>query len=584
MVRPIHVGYIRWSSSVQEEGDSERRQRESIQADVAGLGITIDRWLQDAGLSASSGENLLKGELGRFLNEVKAGAVPPDSVLYLDEPTRLTRLSPSKAMRILADLEDAQVAIRLCSRHQTLSGDSLYELLGFLVESAAGHAFAKELGRKVHEAWLGKRNGARSAPGKEVLTSNTPYGVLAAGGTFTPFKGWSGRHYEPHPDEWRIVVLILEMARDGHSPRQIAVHLNEAGVPSPRASRGRKLKNGSKPVWRTETIRDIIKDRVYLDGSYQPCRGSSKKGKKAEGTAIVGHYPVFVPEGLWEAANAEYGKRSVNRGVAHRSGASNLFTGLIRCSSCGGTISLRSGNKSSRIPTLYCLNGREGACDQKRHIHRWRVEAAVLAKLSSMLDPQAIMSDLNRAKDVVDRGAVLKRVRVEVREKEKDVDALVDRVLGLVDSANADLYEARLTKAREELRDLQDHLARIEDEASRAEAVVSQRVQAARDFRALVHMAVYGKPRAEFAGRVDDIEKALKEAEWLDTELYADIESARIKLKAAIRRLVKTIVFDIDDETFAITLQTGQKMEGRIGEPLRLDGPDDVVPTAYGDF
>jgi len=208
----------------------------------------------------------------------------------------------------------------------------------------------------------------------------------------------------------------------------------------------------------------------------------------------------------------------------------------------------------------------------------------VLAKLSSMLDPQAIMSDLNRAKDVVDRGAVLKRVRVEVREKEKDVDALVDRVLGLVDSANADLYEARLTKAREELRDLQDHLARIEDEASRAEAVVSQRVQAARDFRALVHMAVYGKPRAEFAGRVDDIEKALKEAEWLDTELYADIESARIKLKAAIRRLVKTIVFDIDDETFAITLQTGQKMEGRIGEPLRLDGPDDVVPTAYGDF
>lgn len=134
MAQPIYVGSIRWSSDAQEDGDSERRQRNSITVDAARLGLTITRWLQDEGLSASSGENISKGELGRFLIEVRVGQVPRGSILFLDEATRLTRLSPSRAMRILADLEDAGVTIRLSARGQSMSGDGLYELLGFLVE------------------------------------------------------------------------------------------------------------------------------------------------------------------------------------------------------------------------------------------------------------------------------------------------------------------------------------------------------------------------------------------------------------------------------------------------------------------
>ena len=153
------------------------------------IGVTIDKWLMDCGLSASTGENIAKGELGSFLNDVAAGRIPKGSVLYLDEPTRLTRLSPVEAMRIVANLGDAKVGVRICSRHQTLSGDSLYELLGFLVESAAGHSFAKEIGRKVHEVWSAKQAEARSSPGEEVLTSNTPYGIKAAGGVYTPGRG-----------------------------------------------------------------------------------------------------------------------------------------------------------------------------------------------------------------------------------------------------------------------------------------------------------------------------------------------------------------------------------------------------------
>ena len=49
-------------------------------------------------------------------------------------------------------------------------------------------------------------------------------------------------------------------------------------------------------------------------------------------------------------------------------------------------------------------------------------------------------------------------------------------------------------------------------------------------------------------------------------------------------RIVKVIALYLDDDTFTITLHTGQTIEGRIGEPLRLDGTDVVVPTCYGEF
>lgn len=568
MVQPINVGYIRWSSDAQEDGDSERRQRNSITRDAAHLGVTITRWLRDEGLSASTGENITKGELGRFLGEVRAGQVPRGSILFLDEATRLTRLSPSKAMRILADLEDAGVTIRLSARGQSMSGDGLYELLGFLIETASGHAFTKELGRKVHEAWLAKRDGARKAPGKEVLTSNTPYGIAAVGGTYAIGKGWNGRRYEPHPQESPIVVLIFKWARDGFSPRRIATMLNEKGAPSPHASRGRKCKTG-RHVWRAETVRDILHDRAYCDGSYQPCRGSSKKGKSREGNPVAGHYPVFLESGLWEAANTEIGTRSfIRKSQTHRSAAGNLFTGLMKCAHCRGPISLRSTNDKGRIPALYCFNARTGACTMMQAVHRSKVEGAVLAALATKLCPEEILSDLNRAEVVIDRNAVLERLRQQLREREKEVARLTDRILQLSDSENLDLYEERLTKARQDREELRRQVLVAEREAELATAETSQNVRAATDFRALVSAIVLGSPVVEFSGSVDGakLQAVIRQAEKLQTKFQGELETARVKLKAAIRRLVSGMTFNLHNERFNIELHGRGLIYNGLGE------------------
>lgn len=161
---------------------------------------------------------------------------------------------------------------------------------------------------------------------------------------------------------------------------------------------------------------------------------------------------------------------------------------------------------------------------------------------------------------------------------------LVTRVLELEGSPNIDLYEGRLTSARQELSELESRKKQIEREIEQADAVARTRVQAAQDFRGLVETAVFGTPRVEFAGRVDDLVQALKEVDRLQKDLGMIIEPARVRLKSAIRKLLDVVTIDLDSGEFVIKLTGVDEFRGSIDEPLRLDGPDDVLRTAYGDL
>lgn len=352
-------------------------------------------------------------------------------------------------------------------------------------------------------------------------------------------------------------MLIFELARDGHSPRQIAVKLNTQNVPSPHASRGKKAKSG-RCIWRTETVRDILRDRVYLDGSYQPCKGTSKTGKAKEGERVVGHYPVLLSEkGLWEAANAEISKRYSARPAPHTSGAANLFTGVIKCAHCGGPISLRSGNDKGRVPTLYCTNARHGACIATKSVHRHLVEGAVLSSLANWLDPERILRDLDRAEQVVDHEATLQRLQVELREREKEVARLADRVLQLADSENLDLYEERLTKARREQDELKQRTAAAERQRDLAAAERTQHLRAATDFRGLMNAVVGAELRLEIAEPLDvaSFQQSLRAVDKTEAKRSEHVEAARVRLKAALRRLVGRIKFNLATGKFNIKLQ-----------------------------
>jgi len=283
----------------------------------------------------------------------------------------------------------------------------------------------------------------------------------------------------------------------------------------------------------------------------------------------VGNYTVLLKEeGLWEAANAEISKRYFGRPAPHSSGAANLFTGIIKCAHCQGPISLRSGNDKGRVPALYCTNARDGACIATKSVHRHLVECAVLSALSSRIAPENILNNLNRAADVVDHATTIQRLTKELHGQEREVDRLTDRILQLADSDNFDLFEERLSRVRRERDELKCRILAAQRESDLAEAEVSQSVRAATDFRALVAAVVDGTPTVELSGPIEvaTMRQALTEADRMEEKLTGEMESVRIRLKAALRRLVAAMEFNLQNGSFNIELH---------GQELVCSGPDE---------
>jgi DNA invertase Pin-like site-specific DNA recombinase len=90
---PRCYSYIRFSTPEQLKGNSLLRQLELSKkyADENGLYLDESLTLKDLGLSAFSGEHRKRGELGIFLNMVKKGKIPNNSVLLVESLDRISR-------------------------------------------------------------------------------------------------------------------------------------------------------------------------------------------------------------------------------------------------------------------------------------------------------------------------------------------------------------------------------------------------------------------------------------------------------------------------------------------------------------
>ena len=67
------IGYIRFSSDEQGNGDSIGRQTANIQIYCQRNALTLTETLIDDGRSASKGDHITKGKLGKFLKQADTG-------------------------------------------------------------------------------------------------------------------------------------------------------------------------------------------------------------------------------------------------------------------------------------------------------------------------------------------------------------------------------------------------------------------------------------------------------------------------------------------------------------------------------
>jgi DNA invertase Pin-like site-specific DNA recombinase len=300
------VSYVRVSSEEQKNGDGPERQEQGAIECAAKHGLEIYNTLKDIGYSASKGEHISHGALGKYLKECDKGMHRGEG-LIAERQDRLSRLGNTETTLLFYRLITAGVTVFLYKEDRIIRSIKDLDEMGMAIQTTvracADQEFSKKLSERVSSAWAGKKDAAR--------TSGAPYGkhlhlwlalegqIKSANKIVVPGK------IVVIPEKVALVKEIYTLAAQGVGSRNICRQLN-----------GRV---GSRS-WVSKTLNN----RAVL-GEFQP-------GKKGE--VIQNFYPQIISQSEFDAARAQMKakwKSGAYIGGNRRNSntAANLFSGLF---------------------------------------------------------------------------------------------------------------------------------------------------------------------------------------------------------------------------------------------------------------
>lgn len=200
----------------------------------------------------------------------------------------------------------------------------------------------------------------------------------------------------------QVVKLIFELACSGRSFLQIANHLNDSGVPSPRNS-----------LWCTATVSKILKNVAYK-GVYD-----------YNGHVVEDAIPAIIDKDMFEAIQAR--KELLKMKARAYKYNDYILTSRLYCYDCGDMMSGVSGyGKAGKKYRYYkCINKKCNNC-----VPADKLEDKVLTELKDIMHCEENVEDMcalvvDYAKTVPDKSSELKD---EIAMLEKKFHALCDTV------------------------------------------------------------------------------------------------------------------------------------------------------------
>lgn len=310
--------YIRMSTPEQLKGDSRRRQLEASERYAQQHNLELEPLIIDAGMSAYRGDNAEFGALSKFRDMVQKQEIDRGSVLVIESLDRLSRQNVMSAFPILTEIVNSGITVVTLIDGQTYSADSIENnpaiMLFAIMTMLRAHEESKTKSDRLAAAWGEKRKRARSGiPSKQRIPSWLEF---TPDGTFVVNRS-------------RAVILkeIFDLSRDGWGAYSIARKLTARGEQT----------WGRGKVWQESFIKKIISNRAVL-GEYQPHRkfhDGAKMVRQPEGEPIKDYYPKVIAVVDFEAAKLAIGARR-NKGRGRKGLLfRNVFTGLLKCGSCG---------------------------------------------------------------------------------------------------------------------------------------------------------------------------------------------------------------------------------------------------------
>src|SRR5258708_355080 len=209
------IGYIRFSTDDQKDGNSIERQTDNITAYCNGdSGLNLVDTLIDNGFSASKGEHLTHGKLGAFLKEADQGKFA-GYALVVEQMDRLSRLGISETSDLLKRILAAGLEVHITQTNRVIrdANDVVTALLNVL-ESYGAAEYSKKLSERIVKAWKSKRANMESKP----LTSLLPKWLKLENGKIVEV-----------PEKVETVREIFRHAANGLGAKKIRESLNGHG-------------------------------------------------------------------------------------------------------------------------------------------------------------------------------------------------------------------------------------------------------------------------------------------------------------------------------------------------------------------
>lgn len=178
------------------------------------------------------------------------------------------------------------------------------------------------------------------------------------------------------PTEAEVVRMIYRDFLGGSAMIAIAKKLNDLGI---------KTKRGG--TWENRTVRYVLTNPVYIGKVRWSPEGTNDYHKTtgwSEDTMLVdGEHEAILSEEVFsaaqEAVEAHVRRYKSSTGISQREEVSTMLQGLVKCSSCGGTLS-RSGKG------MNCVRYIHGKCKSSHYITLTKLEDLILTAVESQMN------------------------------------------------------------------------------------------------------------------------------------------------------------------------------------------------------
>src|SRR5436190_1624769 len=388
---PVAYSYVRFSTPEQAKGDSLRRQTEDTERWCKKNGIPLDDSLtirENLNVSAFKGRHLGDdAALGGFLELVRAGRVPRDSYLVIENLDRLSRQEERTALKLWIEILDLGVNIvqlhpETVFRHER---SDMADIIRAIIELSRGHSESHMKSVRTLANWETLRRLAREHG--RLMTRRLPAWVREKDGEL-----------ELIPKRAAVVKRIFAMSAAGLGMTMIVRRLTADGVPAfggrEETENGRTRKRDGDVygcgAWRTAYVRSILSDRRAL-GEFQPRDAADRR----VGEPLPNYYPPAVTKDEFHAARAgAAGRRNPPGRIGDK--VANLFGGLL--------VNARGPLADGARDTYYAATRSEGRGLYRVLLNRSSIEktsraytfpyavfeAAVLSQLQE-LDPAGVL-------------------------------------------------------------------------------------------------------------------------------------------------------------------------------------------------